>query len=353
MADQNAMTKIRVAIIGASGYAGLELVRLLVRHPGCELTALTSREWAGKPFSRVFPALAGICDLPFAAPDPEAIGPRADFVFTSVPHQTAMEVVPALLAADCRVVDLSADFRFRDAAVYETWYQPHTAPALLAEAVYGLPELHGAAISRARLVGNPGCYPTSVILGLAPLVSAKLVHLNSLIADCKSGTSGAGRQTSLVTQYCEVNEGFRAYKVAEHRHNPEMEQELSQLAGEPVALTFAPHLVPMSRGILATLYGSLVRPLGEAELLKVFQDFYQGQIFIRLHPAGSLPNTIFVRGSNYCDLGIKVDGARGRVIVVSAIDNLARGAASQAVHNFNLMAGFPEITGLDQVPMIP
>ena len=353
MADQNAMTKIRVAIIGASGYAGLELVRLLVRHPGCELTALTSREWAGKPFSRVFPALAGICDLPFEIPDPEAIGARADFVFTSVPHQTAMEVVPALLAADCRVVDLSADFRFRDAAVYETWYQPHTAPALLAEAVYGLPELHGAAISRARLVGNPGCYPTSVILGLAPLVSAKLVHLNSLIADCKSGTSGAGRQTSLVTQYCEVNEGFRAYKVAEHRHNPEMEQELSQLAGEPVALTFAPHLVPMSRGILATLYGSLVRPLGEAELLKVFQDFYQGQIFIRLHPAGSLPNTIFVRGSNYCDLGIKVDGARGRVIVVSAIDNLARGAASQAVHNFNLMAGFPEITGLDQVPMIP
>jgi N-acetyl-gamma-glutamyl-phosphate reductase len=347
------MTKIRVAIIGASGYAGLELVRLLVRHPGCELTALTSREWAGKPFSRVFPALAGICDLPFEIPDPEAIGARADFVFTSVPHQTAMEVVPALLAADCRVVDLSADFRFRDAAVYETWYQPHTAPALLAEAVYGLPELHGAAISRARLVGNPGCYPTSVILGLAPLVSAKLVHLNSLIADCKSGTSGAGRQTSLVTQYCEVNEGFRAYKVAEHRHNPEMEQELSQLAGEPVALTFAPHLVPMSRGILATLYGSLVRPLGEAELLKVFQDFYQGQIFIRLHPAGSLPNTIFVRGSNYCDLGIKVDGARGRVIVVSAIDNLARGAASQAVHNFNLMAGFPETTGLGAVPLYP
>jgi N-acetyl-gamma-glutamyl-phosphate reductase len=353
MADQNAMTKIRVAVIGASGYAGLELVRLLVRHPGCALTALTSREWAGKPFSRVFPALAGICDLPFEVPDPKAIGARADFVFTSVPHQTAMEVVPALLAADCRVVDLSADFRFRDAAVYETWYQPHTAPALLAEAIYGLPELHAAAISRARLVGNPGCYPTSVILGLAPLVAAKLVHLNSLIADCKSGTSGAGRQMSLATQYCEVNEGFRAYKVAEHRHNPEMEQELSGLAGEPVALTFTPHLVPMSRGILGTLYGSLVRPLGEAELLKVFQDFYQGQPFIRLHPVGSLPNTIFVRGSNYCDLGIKVDGARGRVIVVSAIDNLARGAASQAVHNFNLMAGFPETTGLEAVPLYP
>jgi N-acetyl-gamma-glutamyl-phosphate reductase len=345
--------KFKVAVIGASGYAGLELVRLLARHPGCELVALTSREWAGRPFSQVFPALAGICDLPFEAPDPQAIGARAEFVFTSVPHQTAMEVVPALLQADCRVVDLSADFRFRDAATYEKWYQPHAAGALLAEAVYGLPELHGFAIGRARLVGNPGCYPTGVILGLAPLVAAKLVHLDSLIADCKSGTSGAGRQTSLATQYCEVNEGFRAYKVAEHRHNPEMEQELSLLAGEPVAVTFTPHLVPMNRGILSTLYGSLVRPMGEVELLNVFQNFYQDQPFIRLHPQGSLPNTIQVRGSNYCDLGIKVDGARGRVIVVSAIDNLARGAASQAVHNFNLMAGFPETTGLDTVPLFP
>jgi N-acetyl-gamma-glutamyl-phosphate reductase len=352
MANPN-LTKIKVAVIGASGYAGLELVRLLARHPGCELVALTSREWAGQPFSQVFPALAGICDLPFEAPDPQSIGARAEFGFTSVPHQTAMEVVPALLQADCRVVDLSADFRFRDPATYEKWYQPHTAVALLAEAVYGLPELHGFAIGRARLVGNPGCYPTGVILGLAPLVAAKLVHLNSLIADCKSGTSGAGRQISLATQYCEVNEGFRAYKVAEHRHNPEMEQELSLLAGEPVTVTFTPHLVPMSRGILSTLYGSLVRPLREVELLNVFQSFYQDQPFIRLHPEGSLPNTIQVRGSNYCDLGLKVDGARGRVIVVSAIDNLARGAASQAVHNFNLMAGFPETTGLDTVPLFP
>jgi N-acetyl-gamma-glutamyl-phosphate reductase len=353
MADLNAKSKIRVAVVGASGYTGLELVRLLVRHPGCELVALTSREWAGRPFSQVFPALAGICDLPFEVPDPEAIGGRAEFVFTSVPHQTAMAVVPALLQADCRVVDLSADFRFRDAAVYEAFYQPHTASELLQEAVYGLPELHGFAIGRARLVGNPGCYPTCVILGLAPLVAAKLVHLNSLIADCKSGVSGAGRQAALTTQYCEVNEGLRAYKVAEHRHNPEMEQELSLLAGEPVAVTFTPHLVPMSRGILGTLYASLVRPMQQVELHNVFQDFYQDQPFIRLHPEGSLPNTIQVRGSNYCDLGIKVDAARGRVIVVSAIDNLARGAASQAVHNFNLMAGFPETTGLEAVPLVP
>jgi N-acetyl-gamma-glutamyl-phosphate reductase len=347
------MTRIKVAVIGASGYTGLELVRLLVRHPGAELVAVTSREWQGRPFSQVFPALAGICDLVFSAPDPRAIAAAAQVVFTSVPHQTAMEIVPRLLSRDVKVVDLSADFRFREAAVYEKWYQPHTAPKLLAEAVYGLPELHGYAIGQARLVANPGCYPTCVILGLAPLVHNKLIQLDSIIADCKSGVSGAGRQTSLATQYCEVNDGFRAYKVAEHRHNPEMEQELSRLAGEPVAVTFSPHLAPMSRGILGTLYAQLIRPYTELELLNFFQNFYEDQPFIRLHPVGSLPNTIHVRGSNYCDLGIRVDADRGRVIVVAAIDNLARGAASQAVHNFNLMAGFPETTGLDLVPMVP
>jgi N-acetyl-gamma-glutamyl-phosphate reductase len=264
-----------------------------------------------------------------------------------------MGMIPPLLAKDCRVVDLSADFRFKDSAVYEKWYQPHSAKDLLAEAVYGLPELHGYAVSRARLVGNPGCYPTCVILGLAPLVQNKLIQPDSLIADCKSGVSGAGRAVSLATLHCEVNEGFRAYKVAEHRHNPEMEQELSLLAGAPVQVTFTPHLVPMSRGILGTLYARLFKPLTEVEILNFYQNFYDGQPFIRLLPQGSLPNTINVRGSNYCDLGIKVDAARGRVIVVSAIDNLHRGAAGQAVHNFNLMCGFPETMGLDLVPLIP
>jgi len=347
------VNKIKVAVIGASGYTGLELVRLLVRHPGAELVAVTSRKWQGRSFGQVFPALAGICDLAFIAPDPAAIAEAAEVVFTSVPHKTAMEMVPHLLAGGAKVVDLSADFRFRDAALYEKWYQPHTAPELLKEAVYGLPELHGYAVGQARLVGNPGCYPTCVILGLAPLVHNKLIHPDSIIADCKSGVSGAGRQTSLTTQYCEVNEGFRAYKVAEHRHNPEMEQELTRLAGEPVSVTFSPHLVPMSRGILGTLYARLVRPYTEVELLNFFQSFYEDQPFIRLHPVGSLPNTIYVRGSNYCDLGVRVDPERGRVIVVSAIDNLARGAASQAVHNFNLMSGLPETLGLEAVPIIP
>lgn len=349
----NAMDKIKVAVIGASGYAGLELVRLLVRHPGCELVALHSLEYPGRPFAQVFPAMAGIVELSFSDSAPEEIAPLAEVVFTAVPHQAAMGMIPHFLARDCKVVDLSADFRFRDKTIYEKWYQPHTAPKLLREAVYGLPELHGYAIGRARLVGNPGCYPTCVILGFAPLVQNKLIHLDSLIADCKSGASGAGRQTSLATQYCEVNDGLKAYKVAEHRHNPEMEQELSLLAGEDVRVTFTPHLVPMSRGILGTLYATLVRPYTEVELLNFYQNFYDDQPFIRLQPQGSLPNTINVRGSNYCDIGVKVDAARNRVIVVSAIDNLARGAASQAVHNFNLMAGFPETTGLDLVPFLP
>jgi len=347
------MKKVKVAVIGASGYAGLELVRILVRHPGCELVALHSLEYPGRPFAEIFPALAGIVPLSFSDTAPEELADLAEVIFTAVPHQAAMGMIPPLLAKDCRVVDLSADFRFKDPAVYEKWYQPHCAKELLKEAVYGLPELHGYAVSRARLVGNPGCYPTCVILGMAPLVQNKLIEPDSVIADCKSGVSGAGRAVSLATLHCEVNEGFRAYKVAEHRHNPEMEQELSLLAGAPVAVTFTPHLVPMSRGILGTLYARLLKPLTEVEILNFFQNFYEDQPFIRLLPKGSLPNTINVRGSNYCDLGVKVDAARNRVIVLSVIDNLHRGAAGQAVHNFNLMMGFPETTGLDLVPLIP
>ena len=347
------MNKIKVAVIGASGYAGLELLRLLARHPGCELVALTSLEYPGLPLDQVFPALAGIVHLPFSDAGPEEIAAQAEVVFTAVPHQAAMGMIPAFLDRGCKVVDFSADFRFRDAAVYEKWYQPHTAPELLPEAVYGLPDIHGPKISGARLVGNPGCYPTTVILGLAPLVQASLVHLDSLIADCASGVSGAGRQGNLATSFSEVHDTFRAYKVADHRHNPEMEQELSLLAGARVRLTFSPHLAPMNRGILGTLYAGLINPMSEAELFDRYQAFYQGQPFVRLHSPGTLPHTGQVRGSNYCDLGFRVDRERGRVIVISAIDNLHRGAAGQAVHNFNLMSGFPETTGLEAVPLVP
>ncbi len=345
--------QVTVAVFGASGYTGLELMRLLARHPGVQVVAITSREFQGKEVGQVFPALARLVDLSFTAPDPDAVAARARFVFTAVPHQTAMEIVPRLVAAGCRVVDLSADFRFRTPALYEAWYQRHTAPELMAEAVYGLPELYRRHIAQARLVGNPGCYPTAVILGLAPLVKARLVHLTSLIADCKSGVSGAGRGASLATSYCEVADSFKAYKVFEHRHTPEMEQELSLLAGEPVHLTFTPHLTPMSRGILATLYATLRRPVSEAELHGCYQEFYAGQPFVRLMPPGALPATSQVRGTNYCDIGLKVHPERGQVIVVAAIDNLARGASAQAVCNFNLMAGFPEAAGLDAAPLTP
>lgn len=345
--------QVTVAVFGASGYTGLELMRLLTRHPGAELVALTSREFQGKAVGQVFPGLARLVELSFTPPDPDQVAARARFVFTAVPHQTAMDIVPRLVAAGCRVVDLSADFRFREQAVYEAWYQRHTAAGLLAEAVYGLPELYRQDIATARLVGNPGCYPTAVILGLAPLVRAKLVHLGSLIADCKSGVSGAGRGASLATSYCEAADSFKAYKVFEHRHTPEMEQELSYLAKEPVNLTFTPHLTPMSRGILATLYATLSRPATEAEILALYNEFYAGQPFVRVMPQGTLPATSQVRGTNFCDLGLKVHPDGNRVIVVAAIDNLARGASAQAVCNFNLMAGFPETAGLDLAPLTP
>jgi N-acetyl-gamma-glutamyl-phosphate reductase len=345
--------RVKVAVFGASGYTGLELMRLLARHPGVELTALTSREYQGRSVGEVFPALARIVELAFVPPDPPAIIASAEVVFLAVPHKTAMEIVPPLLQGGLRVVDLSADFRFREQAVYEAWYQPHSAPELLKEAVYGLPELHRDQIPAARLVGNPGCYPTCVILGLAPLVKEGLVHPDSLIADCKSGVSGAGRGASLGTSYCEVTDSFRAYKVADHRHAPEMEQELTLVAGRPVKVTFTPHLAPMSRGILGTLYGQLARPLTDNDVFELYQEFYRDQPFVRVQPPGSWPSTQQVRGTNFCDLGFKVDRERSRVIVVSAIDNLTRGASGLAVQNFNLMMGFPETLGLDLAPLAP
>ncbi len=347
------MNKIKVAVIGASGYAGLELVRLLARHPGCDLVALTSLEYPGRSFSQVFPALAGIVDLPFSQESEEEIAARTEVVFTAIPHQAAMGIIPRFLAQGCKVVDLSADFRFREVGLYEKWYQAHTAPELLKEAVYGLPELHREEVRHARLVGNPGCYPTCVILGLAPLAQAHLLQPDSVIADCKSGTSGAGRQPLLGITFCEVNDGFRAYKVLEHRHMPEMEQELSLLAGTPVKVTFTPHLVPMSRGILGTLYASLTESRSEGELRELYQEFYQGHPFVRLLPPGSLPDTRNVRGANFCDLALRVDEAGRRVIVISVIDNLNKGAAGQAVQNFNLMMGFPETLGLETPPFVP
>lgn len=344
---------IRVAIVGASGYTGVELTRILSRHPEVELVGVTSRQHAGKELATVFPSLRGVTALLCEDVSPEELAGRADCIFTAVPHQTAMNLVPLYLAAGCKVVDLSADFRIHDAAVYEQWYQAHTATELLPEAAYGLPELHRAAIAGSRLVANPGCYPTSAILGLAPLLREGLIDPSTLIIDSKSGTSGAGRGALVGSLFCEVADGFRAYKVGEHRHTPEIEQELSLLCKQEVKVSFTPHLVPMSRGILSTIYAKTVKTLDQNALHSLYQSFYEGEYFVRVLPAGAIPATQFVRGSNFCDIGFKYDPRTGRVIILSAIDNLVKGAAGQAVQNMNLMYGLAEKTGLELVPLFP
>jgi N-acetyl-gamma-glutamyl-phosphate reductase len=344
---------VKVAVVGASGYTGAELLRLLVNHPGVEVVCVTARQHAGAKISSVFPSLAGRIDLVCEPLEPLELGGRAELFFTALPHQSAMAAVPVLLASGAKVVDLSADYRLHDAAVYEAWYQAHTSPELLGEAVYGLPELYRAQVKDARLVANPGCYPTSVALALAPLLKGGLIDPATLIIDSKSGTSGAGRAAKVDTLFCEVNEGFKAYGVASHRHTPEIEQTLSELARAPVVVNFTPHLLPVNRGILSTCYATLTTPSTTEELLGLYDGFYREEPFVRVLPEGSLPNVAFVRGSNYCDLGLVSDPRTGRVIVVSAIDNLVKGAAGQAVQNMNLLLGFDEQTGLNVVPLFP
>jgi len=344
---------LKVGIIGASGYTGVELARLICRHPGAELTVATSRQYAGKKLSAIYPSLLGMTDIFCQNITGSELAGQADLFFTAVPHQTAMAIVPDLLEAGKKVIDLSADFRIHDAKVYEQWYQAHSAPEYLAEAVYGLPELYRQNILAARLVANPGCYPTSVILALAPLLKAGVIKSDNLIIDSKSGAAGAGRSASVASLYCEVNEGFRAYKVGEHRHTPEIEQELGLLAGRMLTVSFTPHLLPMSRGILSTIYADLCVDIDREGIQKLYQEHYQGEHFVRLCPVDQLPATQFVRGSNFCDIGFKIDPRTGRIVVVSAIDNLVKGAAGQAVQNMNLVSGFAETDGLLNAPLFP
>ena len=345
---------LRVGIIGASGYTGVELTRILTNHPECELTVVTSRQYAGQPLSTVFPNLREHIDLICEKPDLDRLKEKADFFFTAVPHKTAMDIVPILLAAGKKVVDLSADFRLRDAGVYEQWYQAHSCPDLLQNAVYGLPELYRQHVSNAALTANPGCYPTSVILGLAPLLREHIIDHETLIIDSQSGTTGAGRTASVGTLFCEVADGFRAYKVGgTHRHIPEMEQELTALAGEKVTISFTPHLLPISRGILSTMYGSLVGSHDMQAIQTLYEDTYNKEPFVRICPQGTFPATQHVRGSNCCDIGLQQDPRTGRIIIMSAIDNIAKGAAGQAVQNMNLMNDFPETQGLKGAPFFP
>ena len=342
------MTKVGIA--GATGYAGAELVRLLAGHPEVELTVLTSRQYAGTPIHEIYPAFAGAVDLVCEAYDPDAMCDRADFVFTALPHKIPMEIVPALAARGKRVIDLSADFRFSDPAVYETVYTRHTAGELAASSVYGLSEVFSEEIRNAKIIGNPGCYPTSVLLPLAPLLHEKMIDPATIIADSKSGVSGAGRSPSVASLFSEVAESFKAYKVASHRHEPEMEAVLSRIAKNPVDITFVPHLIPMSRGMETTLYADLAGDFSDADIHACLSGYYDGRRFIRVSGSGRPPDTRNVRGTNFCDIAFVVDRSRRRLILLSVIDNLVKGAAGQAVQNMNIMMGIPEGTGLDQSP---
>lgn len=345
---------LNVAIIGASGYTGVELARILCNHPHVHITMVTSRQYAGQPLSQIFPNLRGKVDLLCANPPLDELCHSADLFFTAVPHKTAMDLVPQLRQAGKKVIDLSADFRLRDVAVYEKWYQPHSSAQYLHEAVYGLPELYRAAIATSDLVANPGCYPTSIILGLAPLLKAGAIVPETIIADAKSGTSGAGRSAQVGSLFCEVSDGFRAYKVGgSHRHTPEIEQELSRLCGKELQITFTPHLLPISRGILSTIYGQLQPGFTAETIQRLYEKMYEQEPFVRILPPGNLPATQYVRGSNFCDIAFCLDKRTGRIIVLSAIDNIVKGAAGQAVQNMNIMCGFAEKAGLEMAPYFP
>ncbi|NNL41279.1 MAG: N-acetyl-gamma-glutamyl-phosphate reductase [Desulfobacterales bacterium] len=341
---------IRVGIVGATGYAGAELVRILSGHPGVKITVLTSRKYKGERFDGIYPSMTGSVDLTCEKFDADHICDRADLIYTALPHKLPMELIPELIRRGKKVIDLSADFRFGDAKQYEKHYQRHTAKNLLEIAVYGLSEIYHEKIKESDLIGNPGCYPTSVLLPLIPIVKSNLINFNTIIVDSKSGVSGAGRSPSLITHFCETNESFKAYKVATHRHNPEMEEILSFESEQDVRITFVPHLVPMTRGMLTTIYADLLKGIGYEDIKNCLNSFYTDKPFIRICPKGKFPDTLHVRGTNYCDIGFTLDLPNQRLILVSAIDNLVKGAAGQAVQNMNIMFGLDETKGLMNVP---
>ena len=343
---------IKVGIVGGTGYTGVELLRLLAQHPEVEVAAITSRSEAGVRVSDMYSNLRDhYPKLAFSQPDPQSLG-KCDAVFFATPHGVAHALAAALLAQGTRVIDLSADFRLRDAKVWEEWYgQPHGAPELLEQAVYGLPEMHRERIRQARLVAVPGCYPTAVQLGLLPLLEAGLIEPEQIIADCKSGVTGAGRGAKVPSLLAEASESMKAYGAAGHRHLPEIRQGLGDAAGRPVELTFVPHLTPMIRGIHATLYGRLTGEPGDLQAL--FEQRYAAEPFIDVMPVGSHPETRSVKGANMCRLALHRPGNGDTVVVLSVIDNLVKGASGQAIQNLNLMFGLPENAGLAAPALMP
>ena len=342
--------KTKIGIVGGTGYTGVELLRLLVQHPQAEITLITSRGEAGTPVSAMFPSLRGRVDLEFTAPSDAALK-QCDIVFFATPNGIAMQQARALYDAGTRIIDIAADFRIKDIPTWEKWYgTQHACPELVAEAVYGLPEFNREKIRGARIVANPGCYPTAVQLGFMPLLRNRRVDLRQLIADAKSGVSGAGRKAEVATLFAEASDNFKAYGVMGHRHHPEISQGLAAMAGADVGLIFTPHLTPMIRGIHATLYATLSADL---DLQALYEAAYANEPFVDVMPAGSHPDTRSVRGSNLCRIAVHRPHGGNTAVVLSVIDNLTKGAAGQAVQNMNLMCGYAETSGLEQVPLMP
>lgn len=348
--------KVQAAIIGATGYTGIELIRLIALHPNIQPTVITSRKEYGKKLYEIHPFLSS---LPYAETelsplDPITISRTCDIAFLAVPHGTGMEIASQLIEQGIKVIDLSADFRLNNSTTYTQWYHfEHKAPHLLSNAVYGIPELNEESIKTAQLIANPGCYPTSIILGLLPAIKHRLIKLNSIVIDSKSGTSGAGRNTLTSSfLFCEVQDSFKAYNVGTHRHTPEIEQELSYIAGQPITVTFSPHLLPITRGILSTIYTHLEQPISQDEVYNLYKDTWRNHPWIRIFPPNKLPETRHVRGTMFCDIGLIVDRRTQRLVVISAIDNLCRGASGQAVANANLMFNLPITAGLISCPLL-
>jgi len=348
-----ASKKIKVGIVGGTGYTGVELLRLLALHPQVELTAITSRGDAGLPVADMFPSLRGYIDLAFSDPATANLS-ACDVVFFATPHGVAMSQAQALLAANVKVIDLAADFRLQDTAVFEQWYKmPHSCPDVLSEAVYGIPELNRENIKSAKVIGNPGCYPTTVLLGLAPLLEKGYIDFSApIVADAKSGVSGAGRKAEVATLFAESSDSMKAYGVAGHRHHPEIHAQLTQLANADIQFIFVPHLIPMIRGMLSTIYVKLSDAAKAVDLQALYEQRYQHERFVDVMPAGALPETRSVRGSNQLRIALHRQGSDYLTLVVVQ-DNLVKGAAGQAVQNMNIMFGFDERSGLEVLPLLP
>ncbi len=346
--------KIKAAVVGGTGYAGQELLRILYRHPNVEVVSIGSHSYEGQAYNGIYGNFKEITSLDCENVNLEDLSHRADVIFLALPHGIASSQVTAAVLERSVVIDLGADFRLKDLDIYSKWYQvEHHGKELLEKAVYGLCELHREDIKKARLIANPGCYTTCSILSLAPLVKNHLIDPHSIIIDAKSGVTGAGRGLNTGNLYCECNESIKAYKVGAHRHTPEIEQELGLLSGETANLLFTPHLTPMNRGILAVCYANLTTDMDESNLHRLYANYYKDEYFVRVLPQNSLPETRWVKGSNYCDIGLKVDPRTGHVIVIGAIDNLMKGAAGQAVQNMNLVFGLLETTGIDFIADFP